>query len=102
MPRFISVGRADRIGEGCGVTVEVEGRRIAVFRRGANLFAVDDRCSHMDASLAGGRLIGDCIVCPWHGAVFNALTGTPGGPPARGGIRVWPCRVEGDDLLIGV
>lgn len=40
------------------------------------LFAVTRRCRHLGADLAEGSVDGDgCLVCPWHGAVYDVTTG---------------------------
>ena len=43
------------IPEGEGMTVEIDGKMIAVFKCGEKEFrAIDDHCPHMGASLSGG------------------------------------------------
>ncbi|XP_013382072.1 Rieske domain-containing protein [Lingula anatina] len=63
-----------------GVRVEVNETKIALFRYGDQLHAVNEKCPH-----AGGPLhIGDieelpdfsvCVRCPWHGWKFDLKTG---------------------------
>lgn len=96
------VGRADGIEPGRGKAFEVEGERICVFRDGDRLFAVGDACTHIGASLEEGVVEGGAVVCPWHGARFDLASGRPLGPPARGPVRTYPCRVEGDDVVVDV
>ena len=39
-------------------------------------FAVTRRCRHLRADLAGGTIDGDgCLVCPWHGAIYDVDSG---------------------------
>ncbi len=47
------------------------------------LFAVDDTCTHQDASLADGWLEGCLVECPLHSSRFDLRTGAVDGPPAR-------------------
>ena len=45
------------------------------------LRALDDVCTHKGASLAGGKIINDQVMCPYHGYEFNCngtLTKVPG------------------------
>ena len=49
---------------------------IAVFHTDdGELFAIDDTCTHQDASLADGWLEGDEIECPLHASRFSLRTG---------------------------
>ena len=49
---------------------------IAVFHTDdGEVFAVDDTCTHQDASLADGWLEGCEIECPLHASRFNLRTG---------------------------
>lgn len=50
--------------------------RYAVGNAGGELFAVTRRCRHLRADLAGGTIDSDgCLVCPWHGAIYDVRTG---------------------------
>ncbi|HEU0241074.1 MAG TPA: bifunctional 3-phenylpropionate/cinnamic acid dioxygenase ferredoxin subunit [Mycobacterium sp.] len=61
---------------------------IAVFHTDAGeLFAVDDTCTHQDASLADGWLVGCEIECPLHASKFDLRTGAVDAPPAKRPIR---------------
>jgi phenylpropionate dioxygenase-like ring-hydroxylating dioxygenase large terminal subunit len=43
------------------------GRRIVAYRTpGGVLAAMDGRCSHMGTDLGAGKVIGDCLQCPFH------------------------------------
>ncbi len=61
---------------------------IAVFHTDeGELFAVDDMCTHQDASLADGWLEGCEIECPLHASKFDLRTGAVDAPPAKRPIR---------------
>ena len=67
---------------------------VAVFNADGELFAIDDTCTHQDASLSEGWLE-DCLVeCPLHAACFDLRTGEPTGPPAKRPVRTYPVLVE--------
>lgn len=36
-----------------------------------NLSALDDRCCHRSAKLSLGKIVGDCLQCPYHGWCYN-------------------------------
>ena len=51
------------------------------------LYAIDDTCTHQDASLADGWLESCWIECPLHAAVFDLRTGEADGLVARDPVR---------------
>ena len=63
---------------------------VAVFNADGELFAVDDTCTHQDASLSQGWLEGCLVECPLHEASFDLRTGAPTGPPAKRAVRTYP------------
>ncbi|RKS09220.1 3-phenylpropionate/trans-cinnamate dioxygenase ferredoxin subunit [Nocardiopsis sp. Huas11] len=60
---------------------------IAVFNVGGEIYAIDDTCSHQDASLSEGWLEGCFVECPLHAASFDLRTGMPTGAPAKKPVR---------------
>ena len=76
MSEFEVVGKVADFEEGRGHAVPVDGRMVAVFRRGDEWFAIDDLCPHMGASLAEGYVEGDTVTCPWHAWRFCIKDGT--------------------------
>ena len=59
-----------------GDTFFVDDHEVAVFRVDGKLRAIEGKCPHMGASLAGGKLQGNCVACPWHGWVFDTADGS--------------------------
>lgn len=102
MTAFTRVAAVGEIPENQGRCFTVNGKRVAVFNKGGgNFFALDDACTHVGGSLSEGELSGDSVVCPWHGAMFSLHNGACAGPPARGGVKAYPCRVNGSDVEVG-
>src|SRR3954462_2637728 len=61
---------------------------IALFRTDdGEIFAIDDTCTHQDASLADGWLEGCEVECPLHSSRFDLRTGAVDQPPAKVGVR---------------
>ena len=90
---MIVVGRLEDIPLGEAVRVEAE-VPIAVFNVEGELLAIDDTCTHQDASLADGWLEGCRVECPLHAACFDLRTGMPSGPPAKMPVRTHEVVVE--------
>jgi len=73
--------------------VNVDGHTVALINIGGEFFAIDDTCSHEEASLSGGTLSGEVVVCPKHGARFNVKTGRVLSLPAVRSVAVYPVRL---------
>jgi nitrite reductase (NADH) small subunit/3-phenylpropionate/trans-cinnamate dioxygenase ferredoxin subunit len=76
MSEFVSVAHVDDIPVGKGKAFEVGERVIAVFNDNGELFAIDDMCPHMGASLADGCLQDSAVTCPWHAWSFDVRDGS--------------------------
>lgn len=87
---------------GAGHRVEVAGRHVALFLVGDEVFALDDRCSHAEASLAEGDVFDHTVECPRHGAVFDLRTGAVLSLPATRGVAAYRAEVEGADVYLWV
>jgi len=72
--------------EGEAVRVDAD-PPIAVFKVRGELYAIDDTCTHQDASLADGWVEGCLVECPLHASCFDLRTGAVTGPPARRPVR---------------
>jgi nitrite reductase (NADH) small subunit/3-phenylpropionate/trans-cinnamate dioxygenase ferredoxin subunit len=102
MAKRIKVARITDLAPGSGTTVDVEGQRIALFNAQGTFYAIDDTCPHRGGPLGEGELDGTMVTCPWHGATFDVQTGAVTGPLARKGVRSFPVRVEGEDVLVEI
>ena len=102
MTERVLVAALDDLPDGRGVRVDVFGHRIAVFRTGGEVFAVGDRCSHAEASLAEGELFEGAVECPRHGSEFDLATGEPGSFPATKPVPVYTASVEDGDVYLAV
>ena len=88
-----------------GVTAtEVEGVEIAIIRTDDEVFAIRDECSHASIALSEGDVDTDgCeIECWLHGSRFDLRTGKPTGLPAYEPVAIYPCKIEGDDVVVAV
>jgi 3-phenylpropionate/trans-cinnamate dioxygenase ferredoxin subunit len=86
--------------DGRGVRVDALGHRIAVFRVGESVFAIGDRCSHAEASLAEGEVFAGAVECPRHGSEFDLETGVPASFPATRAVEVYEADVEDGDVFL--
>ncbi len=65
-------------------------------------YAVGAHCTHYKAPLAEGVIYGESIICPWHNACFNLVTGDRQAPPGLDSLTRYDMRIEGDRLIVSV
>jgi nitrite reductase/ring-hydroxylating ferredoxin subunit len=75
---------------------------IALYWVDGAAWATQNICTHAYARLSDGYLDGDRIECPIHQALFEVKTGAAVAAPASTPVKTYPCRVEGDDVLVDI
>ncbi len=76
-------------------TVTYFGQDIVLFRTESGVAsAVDKTCPHLGAHLGGGRVVGECLRCPFHNWAFDVhgtCVDVPYAPkiPAKARVRAW-------------
>ena len=99
MSQRVTIGKVSDIPEGEAVVVTARNKDVAVFRTNGQLFAIDDLCPHMGASLSGGYVEDGCVTCPWHYWRFRLADGAWGdNPKIKTGS--YPVHVVGDDVQL--
>jgi nitrite reductase/ring-hydroxylating ferredoxin subunit len=80
--------------------VEVDGIPLAVFHLGDGRYqALEGSCPHEGGPLGDGVLLGDRVVCPWHGFDFDVRTGSCNVAPDLA-VTVYPVRIAGAGVLV--
>jgi 3-phenylpropionate/trans-cinnamate dioxygenase ferredoxin subunit len=97
---WIDIGGSDSVPETAPLSVEVDGIPIVVVRCGAQLYAVEDRCTHDGEPLGGAEVEACQIICPRHGAHFCLRTGEALTPPAYEPLRTYKVREENGRVLV--
>src|SRR5262252_3715533 len=92
----------DQVTADSGLEVKIGDTALAIFRLCERLFALEGICPHAEASLADGFIEQDRIECPLHQALFHIPTGKCLGPPAERDLRIFPVKIEGNDVLVDV
>ena len=94
--------KLSEIAENTSKILEINDKKIAVFNVDGEFYAIDDTCSHAEASLSEGEVF-DCIVeCPLHGAEFDLTTGEqlPGKYNQFGALPIYDVRVIGSEIWV--
>jgi 3-phenylpropionate/trans-cinnamate dioxygenase ferredoxin component len=92
----------DDLASGEARRFDVAGLRVALVRIEDDFYAIGDRCSHEDFSLADGEVWpGECeIECAKHGSTFDLRTGEPCSLPATRPVPVYEVACVGDDVVL--
>jgi sulfoxide reductase heme-binding subunit YedZ len=75
------------------------GERIAVFRYDGKLSAISNVCQHQNGPLGEGKIVGGCVVCPWHGYEYRPETGAAP-PPFTEAVPTFRVRIVNDRVEI--
>lgn len=94
--KWFEVARVDDLAPGEVMYVEVGNDPVALVNLDGEYFALNDICTHQEASLSDGEVIGDEIECPLHGGAFEIRTGLPANFPVVVPVETYEVKVEGD------
>lgn len=94
MMEYVDVCAVGEIPIGKHRAFQVGGSSVLIFRIGMDVFALENRCTHLDFPLEGGRQIGMNIICRKHGARFDICTGKAVVGPAVNPLRRFSVRVR--------
>lgn len=90
----------DSLVSGKPVAIEVDGVAVCLTRVGDEVFAVEDTCTHSEASLSEGEVTGTKIECWLHGAEFDLRTGEALTPPATSALKTFKVEVNGNQVVV--
>jgi 3-phenylpropionate/trans-cinnamate dioxygenase ferredoxin subunit len=100
MADWIAVAKVGELAPGEYRKVDADGTQVVVFNLDGEFFAIEDVCTHDGGQLTGGKLVGDEITCPRHGARFCIRTGAARSAPAFEPTASFPVRVENGVILV--
>ena len=82
------------------VKLEKNGKTICVTRIGNEVFAIDDTCSHSEASLSEGEVTDFKIECWLHGAEFDLRTGEAVTLPANIPLETYSVTINANSVTV--
>ena len=99
---FIHVCPLSELPPGTMRGIEQDGKRILIVNLEARIHAWDGTCTHEEADLSTGFLLGEEVTCPLHLSRFNLLTGEAVNPPAEKPLRKYDVKVENGEVFVDV
>jgi nitrite reductase/ring-hydroxylating ferredoxin subunit len=89
---FVDVCAVSEIPEKRAIVTCLSGERVAVFRYDSRISAISNVCQHQNGPLGEGRIVNNCVVCPWHGYEYVPATGASP-PPFTEKVPTFDVRV---------
>src|SRR5579863_10298425 len=96
---FVKVYSLAELPPGSVTEVMIGANPVALCHADGEIWALEGVCPHQGGPLGQGAMNGENIVCPWHAWEFSSKTGGNDFDPETR-VRVFPVRVEGDDILV--
>ncbi len=99
MANLVKVCKTFDVKAGCGKSIEINGKPLALFNVDGGFYAINDVCGHRGGPLGEGELDGKTVICPWHGWRYNVTTGenelVPDLPTEK-----YDVKIDGEDILV--
>jgi nitrite reductase/ring-hydroxylating ferredoxin subunit len=107
---FVHVAGTDELQPGQIRQVEANGVKLLLANVDGNYHAAAKKCPHMGANLCKGKLEDGAVICPLHKAKFDLTTGKVMRDPkllfikmkAKRDLTIYPVKVEGGDIFVGI
>jgi nitrite reductase/ring-hydroxylating ferredoxin subunit len=80
--------------------VDVGEKRLMVVNVDGKLHAVDRICTHEEADLSTGFLMGSVVTCPLHLSRFDVTSGAVQNAPATVSLKTYSLKVEGTTVYV--
>ncbi|MFQ5932704.1 MAG: Rieske (2Fe-2S) protein [Nitrospiraceae bacterium] len=99
MTKRIAIAKVSDVPPGSCISVEAHGVGVALCNLNGSFYALDNTCPHAGGPLGEGTLLGEILVCPWHGWRYNVRTGErPENPDFK--VACYAVEVEGEHIHV--
>lgn len=76
---FVALAKTNELEEGFKRSVKLPGVNVLLIMHEGDVYAIEDRCPHMDVPLVTGTLENTTLKCRAHGIGFDLITGQADG-----------------------
>lgn len=102
MANLVKICQISELPPGTLKGAEFEGRRILVANIEGTIYAHDGTCTHEEADLSNGFMLGDRVVCPLHLSQFDLKTGEAVTAPAIEPLKNYKVKIEGSNVFVEI
>ncbi len=100
--QYHPVAKISDVLSGTSLPLIVAGAAVLICNDGGEIFAIENRCSHLDMAMDGARVRNGFVACPFHGSRFDLENGCPLTAPASEAIKTYPVRVTGEQIEVAI
>lgn len=93
------VAELSKLAEGKPSAAFPLGLPVLLVRRGAEVFALENRCAHMGCPLVSGKLDGYLLQCPCHDWRFDVRDGKFA-DASELAVKIYPAEIEGGKIFL--
>jgi len=80
----------------------VNNQKILLANVNGNYYAISNVCMHRGCQLSKGKLVGETVVCPCHGSIYELKTGNFTKGPTKKPEPAYELKVENNDIMINL
>jgi 3-phenylpropionate/trans-cinnamate dioxygenase ferredoxin subunit len=99
---WVYAGLVEEFGSLRQLSRTIEDVDLLLVRYGTEVFALQNRCSHLGQPLFGSRMMGGQIICAFHGACFEIRTGAAISGPAVSPVRTYPVHIDDGKIFVSL
>ena len=100
--RWLDACATDEIDDEDLITLELDGKYLAVYNTPEGFFATAGKCTHENESLGDGLVMDGVIECPLHQGRFCVRTGKALSAPAVTDLITYETRVENGRIFVKI
>ena len=97
--RFLPLDKLINLHDGYRRRIKIDALDVLLIQEAGEVFVVDSRCPHQEASLEQADLLDGMIYCPMHGFGFSLVNGQHDAGTWQA-LRVYPAVFEGAEVGI--
>ena len=97
---YVKVCEVSDVSPGAMHAVDVGAKKLMIVNVNGDLRALDRTCTHEDADLSTGFLIGSTVTCPLHLSRFDVVSGEVQNPPATVSLKTYELKIEGASVYV--
>ena len=71
----VAAAKVSEIEEGKTHCVKLDKLKVLLTKIDGEIYAIENKCSHLGLSMEKGELDNGIVTCPWHGSRFNVKDG---------------------------
>ena len=99
---WVDAAAVDALPDDEVIGVDLDGKRLALYKVEGAVFATDNICTHGHARLCDGFLEGHEIECPLHQGKFDIRDGRALCAPLSEDIKTYPVKIKGNRVFVAL